>query len=104
MSARVIPTGIHGLLDYLPGAANRVPRRREHPDGLDVTRKASGYLALGLWIHGCVARWVASIEGEAVLGALYCSVGRIGPAGEPRGHLNNSVRGFGNLPVTLYAP
>jgi cytochrome P450 len=86
------------------GAANRDPRRWNDPDRFDVTRKASGHLAFGLGIHGCVGKPVARIEGEAVLGALARKVGSIELAGEPERHLNNTVRSFESLPVTFHAP
>jgi 4-methoxybenzoate monooxygenase (O-demethylating) len=86
------------------GAANRDPRRWEDPDRFDVTRRASGHLAFGLGIHGCVGKPVARIEGEAVLGGLARRVGRIELSGEPERHLNNTVRGFESLPVTFHAP
>ena len=47
---------------------------------------------------------VARIEGEALLGALARKVGRIELAGEPRRHLNNTIRSFESLPVTFHAP
>jgi 4-methoxybenzoate monooxygenase (O-demethylating) len=86
------------------GAANRDPRRWEEPDRFDITRKASGHLAFGLGIHGCVGKPVARIEGEAVLGALARKVGRIELDGETQRHLNNTMRGFESLPVTIHAP
>jgi cytochrome P450 len=85
------------------GAANRDSRRWENPDRFDVTRKASGHLAFGLGIQGCVGRPVARIEGEAVLEALARKVGRIELSGEPERHLNNTVRSFESLPVTFHA-
>ncbi len=84
-------------------AANRDPRRWEDPDRFDVTRKASGHLAFGQGIHGCVGKPVARIEGEAVLGALSRNVGSIELVGEPERHLNNTVRSFESLPVTFHA-
>ncbi len=86
------------------GAANRDPRRWEDPDRFDIRRKASGHLAFGLGIHGCVGKPVARIEGEAVIGALARKVGRIELDGEPQRHLNNTVRSFESLPVTFHAP
>jgi 4-methoxybenzoate monooxygenase (O-demethylating) len=86
------------------GAANRDPRRWENPDRFEVTRRASGHMAFGLGIHGCVGKPVARIEGEAVLGALARRVGRIELTGEPQRHLNNTVRGLDSLPVTFHAP
>ncbi len=85
------------------GAANRDPRRWEDPDRFDVTRRAAGHLAFGTGIHGCVAKAVARIEGEMLLGALARKVGRIELDGEPQRHLNNTVRSFANLPVTFHA-
>jgi cytochrome P450 len=84
------------------GAANRDPRRWEQPDRFDITRKASGHLAFGLGIHGCVGKPVARIEGEVVLGTLARKVGRIELNGEPQRHLNNTIRSFVSLPVTFH--
>ena len=86
------------------GSANRDPRRWEEPDRFDITRKASGHLAFGLGIHGCVGKPVARIEGEVILGALARKVGRIELDGEPQRHLNNTIRSFESLPVTFHAP
>ena len=86
------------------GAANRDPRRRENPHWFDVMRRASGHMAFGLEIHGCVGKPVPRIEGEAVLRALARRVGRIELSGEPQRHLNNTVRGFETLPFTFHAP
>ena len=86
------------------GAANRDPRRWEDPGRFDITRKASGHLAFGLGIHGCVGKPVARIEGEAMLGALARKVERIELDGEPQRHLNNTVRSFESLSVTFHAP
>jgi cytochrome P450 len=86
------------------GAANRDPRSWKEPDRFDITRKVSGHLAFGLGIHGCVGKPVARIEGEAVLGALARKVGRIELDGETQRHLNNTMRGFESLPVTIHAP
>jgi 4-methoxybenzoate monooxygenase (O-demethylating) len=86
------------------GAANRDPRRWEDPERFDIRRRASGHLAFGLGIHGCVGKPVARIEGEALLGALARRVGRIELDGEPQRHLNNTVRSFASLPTTFHAP
>jgi cytochrome P450 len=86
------------------GAANRDPRRWENPDQFDITRRASGHLAFGQGIHGCVGKPVARIEGNAVLGALARKVRRIDLDGEPERHLNNTMRGLERLPVTFQAP
>jgi cytochrome P450 len=38
------------------GVTNRDPRRWENPDRFDITRKASGHVAFGLGIYGCVGK------------------------------------------------
>jgi cytochrome P450 len=86
------------------GAANRDPRRWDDPDAFDIRRKASGHLAFGLGIHGCVGMPVARIEGEAVLGTLARKVDTNELVDEPERHLNNTVRSFESLPVTFHAP
>src|SRR5262249_524689 len=48
-------------------AANRDPRRWEHPDRFDISRRASGHLAFGVGIHGCVGMAVARLEAEILL-------------------------------------
>ena len=88
--------------DLLRGCQPR-PAPLGEPDRFDITRRASGHMAFGLGIHGCVGKPVARIEGEAVLGALARKVGSIELAGEPERHLNNTVRGFESLPVTFHA-
>lgn len=86
------------------GAANRDPRRWVEPDHFDITRKASGHLAFGLGIHGCVGKPVARIEGETLLGALARKVDHIELDGEPQRDLNNTIRSFSSLPMTCHAP
>ncbi len=86
------------------GSANRDPRSWEDPDRFDVTRKASGHLAFGMGIHGCLGQVVARTEGETLFAALARKVGRIELDGEPQRHLNNSVRRLASLPVTFHAP
>ena len=51
-------------------AANRDPRRWERPDIFDVKRRATGHMAFGTGIHGCVGQAVARLETEAILTAL----------------------------------
>jgi cytochrome P450 len=74
------------------GAANRDPRRWDDPDAFDIRRKASGHLAFGLGIHGCVGMPVARKVDTNEL------------VDEPERHLNNTVRSFESLPVTFHAP
>jgi 4-methoxybenzoate monooxygenase (O-demethylating) len=94
-----IPGGEKVLL-FL-AAANRDPRRWEHPDRFDIARKATGHLAFGAGIHACVGRMLARLEAEALLGALARRVEAIALADEPVRRLNNTLRGLASLPVRV---
>jgi len=82
-------------------AANRDPRRWEHPERFDVARKASGHVAFGAGIHMCVGQMLARLESEMMLTALLARVARIEIVGEPVRKLNNSLRQLSRLPVEL---
>ncbi|WP_196781000.1 cytochrome P450 [Nocardioides sambongensis] len=95
----VIPAG-HKILMFL-GAANRDPRRWSEPDRFDLSRDPSGHVGFGMGLHQCVGQHVARLEAECVLRALAERVRAIEPAGEPRRHLNNTLRAWQSLPVRL---
>src|SRR6202035_785981 len=82
-------------------AANRDARRWEHPDRFDITRRASGHLAFGVGIHGCVGMAVARLEAEIVLSLLARKVETIALDGEPERPLHNTLRGLARLPVRV---
>jgi hypothetical protein len=84
-------------------AANRDPRRWPDPERFDITRRATGHVALGYGIHACVGAAFARLEGEVLLQALARRAGSLTPAGEPRRRLNNTLSGFAFLPLTLSA-
>lgn len=84
-------------------AANRDPRRWERPDEFDVRRKASGHMAFGVGIHGCVGQMVARLEAEVVLNALIKRVARFTLDGEPVQRPTNWLRGFASLPLKVEA-
>lgn len=88
------------VLMYL-GAANRDRRRWPDPDRFDIRRSASGHVAFGSGIHGCVGQMIARLEGELVLTALAKRVAAIEPDGEAVQRLNNTLRGWQNLPVRV---
>jgi cytochrome P450 len=83
------------------GAANRDPDRWSDPDRFDLDRDPSGHVGFGMGIHQCVGQHVARLEAEALLTALADRVGHIELAGEPRRHLNNTLRSWASLPVRV---
>jgi 4-methoxybenzoate monooxygenase (O-demethylating) len=94
-----IPEGTK-ILMFL-GAANRDPARWPDADRFDLTRDPSGHVGFGMGIHQCVGQHVARLEAEALLTALARRVERIELTGEPRRHLNNTLRSWAALPVTV---
>jgi len=96
-----IPEGEKVLL-FL-GAANRDPRRWSNPDQFDIRRNASGHVGFGMGLHRCVGQTVARIEGELILTALARRIERIEITGQPQRKLNNTLRAWSSLPVTVHA-
>jgi len=82
-------------------AANRDPRRWERPDEFDVRRKATGHMAFGIGIHGCVGQMVARLEAEVVFNALIRRVADFRLAGTPELRPTNWLRGFASLPLEV---
>jgi cytochrome P450 len=83
------------------GAANRDPRKWEHPDSYDIERTNYGHVGFGAGIHMCVGQLLARLEGEVVLKALAERVAAIEMLGEPTRRFNNTLRGLQHLPVRL---
>ncbi|MFF8320960.1 hypothetical protein ACF06V_27820 [Streptomyces bobili] len=52
-------------------------------------------------IHQCVGQRVARLEAETLLTALARRVGHLELAGEPRRHLDNTLRSWASLPVRI---
>ena len=71
------------------------------PDRFDITAESAGHVAFGQGAHACVGMGLARLEGAAVLSALVARVERIDLAGEPARKLNNLIRSFESLPVTV---
>jgi cytochrome P450 len=82
-------------------AANRDPERWEDPDRFDITRRASGHMAFGTGIHGCVGQLIARLEAESVLSSVARKVAALEPAGKPEIKYSNWLRGYTSLPVTV---
>ncbi|MFF3417785.1 cytochrome P450 [Streptomyces sp. NPDC002698] len=99
IAGSLVPEGSK-ILMFL-GAANRDPARWNDPDRFDLTRDPSGHVGFGMGIHQCVGQHVARLEAEALLTALARRVERVELAGEPRRHLNNTLRSFAALPVRV---
>lgn len=85
------------------GAANRDPRRWEHPNTFNIERQTTGHMGFGGGIHGCVGQMVARLESEVLLTAMARRISAIEVSGPTTPRLNNVLRGFDTLPVTLHA-
>jgi cytochrome P450 len=94
-----IPEGSKVLM-FL-AAANRDPRRWEHPDDYDIIRRNAGHVGFGTGIHACVGAVLARLEGEVVLSALVRKASAIEIVGEPKRRYNNTLRGLASLQVRL---
>ncbi|XVQ06568.1 cytochrome P450 [Spirillospora sp. CA-255316] len=100
IAGTAVPDG-EKILMFL-GAANRDPRRWDDPDTFDLSRNPSAHVGFGMGIHQCVGQHVARLEAEALLTALARRVRRIELAGEPRRHLNNTLRAWSSMPVRVH--
>ena len=86
------------------GAANRDPERwGESADQFDITRNAGGHMSFGRGIHQCVGSPIARLEADVLLSTFARRVTTIVPAGVSVPMLNNSLRGWFSLPVTITA-
>lgn len=85
------------------GAANRDPRRWDKPDVFDIERQNLGHMGFGAGIHGCIGQMIARLETEVLFTAMARRIGSIEIAGPAKHRLNNVLRGFDTLPVTVTA-
>jgi len=84
-------------------AANRDPQRFDHPDTLDLRRKARGHLSFGHGIHQCLGQQLARIEMRAGFGGLlrrFPTLALAIPAGEVKLRTDMNIYGVHELPVT----
>ncbi len=95
-----LPAGARVLVSF--ASANRDERRWDHPEAFDITRNSAAHLGFGHGDHACVGMGLARIEGAAVLTALVERVERFELAGPPVRKLNNMIRSFAALPVTVH--
>jgi cytochrome P450 len=94
-----IPAGSRTIVLY--GSANRDERKWEDPERFDVRRRASEHLAFGQGPHTCVGMPLARLEIKALLAALAKRVKRF-ELGETRRAMNNVLRGFEKVEVTVH--
>ena len=94
-----IPAGARVLVSY--ASANRDERHWDRPDTFDITRESAAHVAFGHGEHACVGMGLARLEGAAILSALVARVERIELAAPPTRKLNNLIRSFGSLPITV---
>jgi cytochrome P450 len=94
-----IPAGARVLVSY--ASANRDERFWDRPDHFDITRDSAAQVAFGYGEHACAGMGLARLEGAAVLTALVERVAHIELAAEPERKLNNLIRSFRTLPVTV---
>jgi cytochrome P450 len=97
-----VPAGETVLLSL--AAAHRDPRRFPEPDRLDLTRDATGHLALGHGIHYCLGAPLARMETEIALTALFERFPDLAPARPPqelRRRPSMRSRGLVSLPVRV---
>ena len=96
----ILPAGSRVLIMY--GSANRDERRWENPDQFDIRRDARDQLGFGHGAHICLGMPLARLEIESLLGALAKRVKRF-ELGNAERAINNSLRGFGRLPLTAHS-
>ncbi|WP_329153247.1 cytochrome P450 [Streptomyces sp. NBC_01456] len=84
-------------------AANRDPLRFDHPDTLDIHRKARGHLSFGHGIHQCLGQQLARIEMRAGFDGLLRRLPTLRlslPADEVKLRTDMNIYGVHELPVT----
>ncbi|HEX7134730.1 MAG TPA: cytochrome P450 [Iamia sp.] len=94
-----LPAGSRILVSF--ASANRDERRWDDPERFDITRESAAHVAFGHGEHACVGMGLARLEGAAVLTALVERVATLELAGPPRRKLNNLIRAFASLPLTI---
>ncbi|MCZ1012393.1 cytochrome P450 [Streptomyces lydicus] len=84
-------------------AANRDPRRFDHPDTLDIHRQARGHLSFGHGVHQCLGQQLARIEMRAGFEGLlrrFPTLELAIPADEVKLKTDMNIYGVHELPVT----
>jgi cytochrome P450 len=84
-------------------AANRDPVRYPDPDTLDLSRRATGHVALGFGIHQCLGQQLARVEMRVAFPALLRKFPDLRLAVDPEDVLlrpDSNIYGVRELPVT----
>jgi cytochrome P450 len=81
-------------------SANRDERHWTEPERFDIQRDAKEQLAFGHGAHVCLGMPLARLEIESLLVALAKRIKRF-HLGTPERSLNNTLRGFARLPLTV---
>jgi len=84
----------------LYASANRDERKWEEPEKFDVRRNGRDHLGFGFGAHICAGMHLARLEMTALMTAFARRVSRF-EVGEPVRAVNNVLRGFVSLPVTV---
>lgn len=94
-----LPAGARVMVSY--ASANRDERRWDDPDVFDIARNSAAHVAFGYGEHACAGMGLARLEGAALLSALVERIESFELTGPPVRKLNNLIRSFASLPVTV---
>ncbi|MFK2825990.1 cytochrome P450 [Bacillus sp. B190/17] len=87
----------------LLGAANRDPKKFDHPNVLDITRNPNPHLAFGSGIHFCLGASLARLEAQIAIGTLVQRMDHLQMAApEPQWRKLIGFRSLKELPVTFH--
>ncbi len=98
VGGQVVPKDSRVVVIY--ASANRDDRHFPDPDRFDIFRNASDHFGFGHGVHTCLGVHLARLELSTLFAVLAERVETI-EVGEPTYLLNNVLRGFTALPVTL---
>ena len=98
VGGQVVPKDSRVVVIY--ASANRDDRHFPDPDRFDIFRNASDHFGFGHGVHTCLGVHLARLELSTLFAVLAERVESI-EVGEPTYLLNNVLRGFTALPVTL---
>lgn len=98
-----VPIKANEKIALSTGCANRDPRKWERPNEFDIDRITLGHAGFGAGIHGCIGQMISRLEVEVLLERM--AKRKVSPelAGEPKRRLNNTLHGFGYLPMRFKA-